>query len=52
MEKSTAQDPENLSTTLAIIRLVVNVEILYIFHKIPTVDLTWQPVEHFHTLFL
>jgi hypothetical protein len=35
MEKSTAQVPENLSTTLVIIRLVGNMEFRYIFSQNP-----------------
>jgi len=45
MEISTGQDPENPSTTLLIIRIVVNVEFRYIFHKIPTMDFTSKLVE-------
>jgi len=45
MEKSTAQDAENPSTAVVIIRLVANVEFRYIFHKIRTMDFTSKPVE-------
>jgi len=45
MELSTGQDPENPSITLGIIRLIGNVEFLYIFRKIPKMDFTSKPVE-------
>ena len=45
MEKSTAQDPEDPSTTLIIICRVGNVEFRNIFHKVRKMDFTPKPVE-------